>query len=165
MKLTEQQQQWLVFGLGMLFSFRSIPKAYAPTVNIPTPPQSPKDICEKGEIRGIWREYTQAPSFKNDGGWCDYGRPVLYNEAQCKQSGGKWEYNPSSIHAHGLPGNPPPTHHCINTLNPLTAITPQSKSCPQGQTYTKRIYWNGGSFEGCATPEQIKNYNIMSLIS
>ncbi len=40
------------------------------------PPQSPKDICEKGGIGGIggiWRKYTQAPSFKNDGGWCDYG--------------------------------------------------------------------------------------------
>jgi len=50
-------------------------------------------------------------------------------------------------------------------FNPLTAITPQSKSCPQGQTYTKRIDWNGGSFKGCATPEQIKNYQIFSLIS
>ena len=45
------------------------------------PPQSPKDICEKGGIStrpstgGIWREYTQLPSSKNDGGWCDYGTP------------------------------------------------------------------------------------------
>ena len=42
---------------------------------------------------------------------------------------------------------------------------PKSKSCPKGQTYTKSIYWNGGSFEGCATPKEIENYTTLSLIS
>ena len=129
MELTEKQQQWLVFAVGFLLSFRSIPKAYAPTVNIPPksasdcPPntefipammtQCYKAPCPPGRpaqcqllhinpeetpqsraincsnAGGIWRKYSQNPSFRNDGGWCDYGRPldmgkVLYNEAQAK---------------------------------------------------------------------------------
>ena len=119
MKLTEQQEKWLVFGLGMLFSFRSIPKAYAPTVNIPTPPQSPKDICEKGGIRGIWREYTQAPSFKNDGGWCDCHGKMRRNpqsQSDCPQG---TEFRLGE-----------PWNICFN---PLTAVMPQNTVIPPSQ--------------------------------
>ena len=52
MKLTEQQQKWLVFGLGMLFSFRSIPKAYAPTIVNPTGENlDPNRKCPEGQYK------------------------------------------------------------------------------------------------------------------
>ena len=45
MELNENQQKWLLFGIGITFSFLNVQKAYAP--NLPSPPHLPLDPNRK----------------------------------------------------------------------------------------------------------------------